>query len=113
MIKTTPKDFFLWAGAMVSFYWSVVAFIFLTFDYINFAFPNPLSSFNSDPYQSSIPYDMASIIVLFPIYLVLMWIIRRDIAEDSSRSEIWIRRWALLFTLFVAGVALITLSATR
>jgi hypothetical protein len=102
--RTTPKDFFLWAGAMISLYWSVVAFIFLIFDYINFAMPNPLSYYPADPYQSSIPYDMASIIVLFPIYLALMWIIRRDIAKDPTRSEVWIRRWALIFTLFVAGV---------
>lgn len=94
----------MWAGAMVSLYWSVVAFIFLIFDYINYAMPNPLAYYPADPYQSSIPYDMASIIVLFPIYLVLMWVIRRDIAHDSSRSEVWVRRWALIFTLFVAGV---------
>ncbi len=102
--KTTPKDFFLWAGAMVSLYWSVVAFIFLIFEYINFAMPNALSYYPSDPYQSSIPYDMASIIVLFPIYLAVMWVIRRDITKDSSRNEVWVRRWALLFTLFIAGV---------
>jgi hypothetical protein len=101
--KTTAKDFFLWAGAMVSFYWSVIAFILLMFDYINYAMPNPLSYY-SDPYQSSIPYDMASIIVLFPIYLVLMWCIRRDIRLDASRQDIWVRRWLIIFTLFVAGV---------
>ncbi len=102
--KTTPKDFFLWAGAMVSLYWSVVAFIFLIFDYINYAMPNPLAYYPSDPYQSGIPYEMASIIVLFPIYLALAWVIRRDITRDASRADIWVRRWAIIFTLFVAGV---------
>ena len=102
--KTTPKDFFLWAGAMVSLYWSVVAFIFLMFDYINYAMPNPLSYYPNDPYQSGIPYEMASIIVLFPIYLVLAWIIRRDITQDATRAEIWVRRWVIILTLFIAGV---------
>ena len=104
MSKTTPKDFFLWAGAMVSLYWSIVAFIFLIFEYINYTFPNPLASYPSDPYQSSIPYYMASIIVLFPIYLTLAWLIRRDINKDATRADIWVRRWAIIFTLFVAGV---------
>lgn len=103
--KITPKDFFLWAGAMVTFYWSVIAYIFLTFDYINYAFPNPLAFYPSDPYQSGISYEMASIIVLLPLYLFLMRFIRRDIARDPSREDIWVRRWALILTLFVAGVA--------
>ncbi len=114
--KTTAKDFFLWAGAMVAFYWSVIAFILLTFDYINYTFPNVLSYYPADPYQSGISYEMASIIVLFPIYLLLMRFIHKDAVRDSSRNEIWVRRWALILTLFVAGIAmavdLITLLTT-
>lgn len=114
--KTTPKDFFLWAGAMVTFYWSVIAYIFLVFEYINYTFPNALAYYPTDPYQSGISYEMASIIVLFPLYLLLMKLIRADITRDSSRKEIWVRRWALILTLFVAGVAiaidLITLLTT-
>ncbi len=103
--KTTPKDFFLWAGAMVTFYWSVIASIFLIFDYINYTFPNPLAYYPADPYQSGISYEMASIIVLLPLYMLLMWLIRKDAVRDPSRNEIWVRRWALILTLFVAGVA--------
>jgi hypothetical protein len=59
---------------------------------------------------------MASIIVLFPLFLALMWVIRRDISRDSSRANVWIRRWAIIFTLFVAGatvaIDLITLLTT-
>ncbi|HWP61241.1 MAG TPA: DUF5671 domain-containing protein, partial [Candidatus Paceibacterota bacterium] len=104
--KTTPKDFFLWAGAMVALYWSVISFILLFFNYINYALPNPLS-YLSDPYSSGIPYEMSSIIVLLPVFLVLMWLIRRDIAHDKTRKQIWVRRWALIFTLFVAGLSII------
>lgn len=101
--KTGAKDFFLWLGALVALYWSVVAFIFLMFDYITYALPNELSYY-VDPYQSSIPYEMASIIVLFPIGLFLMWLIRRDMVKDPTLSQLWVRRWALILTLFVAGV---------
>lgn len=114
--KITPKDFFLWAGAMVAFYWSVIAFIFLLFNYINYAFPNALSYYPANPYESGISHQMASIIVLFPLYLWLMQVIRKGIERDPSRKEIWVRRWALILTLFVAGVAiavdLITLLTT-
>jgi hypothetical protein len=59
---------------------------------------------------------MASIIVLLPLYMFLARLIRNDAVRDSSRNEIWVRRWALILTLFVAGVAiavdLITLLTT-
>lgn len=114
--RTTAKDFFLWAGAMVSFYWSVIAFILLIFNYINYALPNPLQYYPADPYQSGISGEMASVIVLFPLYLFLMQLIHKDINRDATKKDIWVRRWAVIFTLFVAGIAmaadLITLLTT-
>jgi Domain of unknown function (DUF5671) len=105
--KTTAKDFFLWAGAMVAFYWSAIAFIFLIFNYINYSFPNALSYYSGDPYQGGISYEMASIIILFPLYMFLMRFIRADIMKDSSRGEIWVRRWLLILTLFVSGLTIV------
>jgi len=88
---------------MITLYWSIIAFILLIFNYIDYTFPTPLSYAPSDPYQSGVGHEMASIIVLFPIYLVLMWFIRRDIHKDPSRKNIWVRRWALILTIFVTG----------
>ncbi len=105
--KATPKDFFLWAGAMLSLWGGVVAFLALIFDYINYAFPDALNYYYSDPYQSGISYEMASLIVLGPVFLILMRVIRRDIAKDPTRSEVWVRRWALVLTLFIAGATMV------
>lgn len=106
--KVTPKDFVLWVGAMASLYAGVVAFITLVFDYINHAYPNPVSgSYYVDPYSSSISYETASLIVLTPVFLILMRAVRRGIAADPSRSEIWVRRWALFLTLFLAGATIV------
>lgn len=105
--KATPKDFFLWAGAMVALYGGVIAFIGLLFDYINYALPNTLDYYYwGNPYQGSVAYEMASLIVLAPLCLILMRIIRRDIAQDASRAQVWVRRWALFLTLFVAGATI-------
>lgn len=106
MAKTTPKDFFVWVGAIAALYGSIVAFIALIFDYINYALPNALSYYPADPYQSGISYEMASIIILFPLAVVLMRVVRADIVKDPTRAEIWIRRWALFLTLFVAGASM-------
>lgn len=105
--KTTAKDFFLWAGALVSFYWTVIAYTFLVFEYINYTFPNPLAYYPADPYQSGISGEMASVIVLLPVYLILMYLIRKNSDRDPSRNEIWVRRWAIILTLFLAGVAMV------
>jgi hypothetical protein len=107
--KVTPKDFVLWLGAMVALYGGVFAFISLIFDYINHAFPNPVT--NSAYYDvyasSSISYETATLIVMTPVFMILMRLIRRDIARDPSRNEIWVRRWALYLTLFLAGLGMV------
>jgi len=101
--KITPKDFFLWAGAMVALYWSIFSLIQLLFTYADYAFPDALNAY-MDPYSSSMRFYIASLIVLYPLFLVLMRFIRRDQERDPSRTEIWVRRWALVFTIFVAGI---------
>lgn len=104
--KVTPKDFFLWAGAMVALYGSVIAFIALLFEYINHIFPDPLEYY-VDPYSGGIRFAMASLIVLVPVTIVLLRFIRTDIVREPIKSELWVRRWVLVLTVFVAGAALV------
>jgi hypothetical protein len=107
-IKTTPKDFFLWAGAMVSLYWSVIAFINLFFDYIDKVYPDPLMPSYIDFSSGSVRFEMASLIVLVPVFFALMYFIRKSIAADATRSEVWVRRWALYLTLFISGLTIVS-----
>ncbi len=104
--KATPKDFFLWAGAMLSLYISIYSLVTLLFSYIEYAFPDPVIAYYSDPYSGTIRFAMASLIVLFPTYVILMQIIRKGSIADPSRQTIWVRRWALYLILFVAGASL-------
>jgi len=104
--KTTPKDFFLWAGAMIAFYWSVVSFVLLIVQYIDYTFPNALAYYPANPYESGIGYQMASICVLLPLFLLLKWFIQRDISAQRELNDLWVRRWALILTLFVASIAM-------
>ena len=91
--KVTPKDFFLWSGTIITLYVSVVSLITLLFNYIDIAYPDALNTnaYSYDPYSSGIRFAMASLIVLFPLYLVLVHFIRRDIVSDHSKSELWER----------------------
>lgn len=102
--RVTAKDFFLWAGAMVALYWSIVSFLVLIFEYVDRLFPDPVVTPFLDPYSGGIRFAMASLIVLGPLAAILLRLIRRDIMEVPAKAEIWVRRWALMLTLFVAGV---------
>ena len=104
--KATPKDFFLWAGAMIALYAGIFSFITLLFEYINQVFPDKVLGYY-DPYAGGVAYAMASLIVLAPVFLILMRVIRRNISADPSRNEIWVRRWALFLTVFLAGATIV------
>jgi hypothetical protein len=112
---TTPKDFFLWLGAILSLYGSITAFFALIFDYINVAFPDPLA-YAGDPFGTSVRVSMATLVVLIPVMLATLLAIRRDIVRTPGKANIWVRRWALVFTIFLASataaITLITLITT-
>ncbi|HEX5774609.1 MAG TPA: DUF5671 domain-containing protein [Candidatus Paceibacterota bacterium] len=98
--KTTPKDFFLWAGAMIALYLAVISFITLLFEYINYVYPDPNAGYG-DPYSSGLRFAMAALIVLVPATLVLLRLIRGTILVDAGKANLWVRRWALMLTIFV------------
>ena len=104
--KTTPKDFFLWAGAVLALYGSVISIITLLFEYINHAFPDPLA-FYADPYGGAVRAAMAGVIVLIPTTLILLHLIRKTILAESGKEHIWVRRWALVLTIFIAVVVML------
>lgn len=106
--KVTPKDFFLWAGAMIALYSSVFAFIALLFQYINYAYPDALSyTYYSDPFSGGIRFAMATLIVMVPVAVILFRILRKDIETVPAKADLWIRRWILVLTLFIAGFAVV------
>lgn len=104
--RTSPKDFFLWAGVIIALYGSVTALIALLFEYINYAFPDALSGF-VDPYGGPVRIAMAAVIVLTPTLVILLRIIRGSIEKEPGKANIWVRRWALGLTLFIATVTIL------
>lgn len=99
---STPRDFFLWVGAVIALYASITAVLVLIFEYVNIAYPDPLYSWYS-AYNDSIRFGMATLIVMVPTAVVLLRTIRGGISEDPSKATIRIRRWAIALTLFLAA----------
>ena len=101
--KMSPKDFFLHIGALFVLYVGFGTLITLIFRIIDAKFPNSLNFF----YTPSISWQVASLLVLTPVYLILMWLISKTYAEDSSKKNLGIRKWLTYLTLFISAVIVI------
>ena len=107
--KTSAKDFFLWFGALIALYTSATSLIALLFDYINYAYPDVLASY-ADPYAGSVRIEMSLLIVAMPTALLLFRLIRNSLEAEPEKASIWIRKWGLMLTLFIASlIALVDL----
>ena len=106
-IKTAPKDFFVFIGAMVALYASAVSLLNLLFEIINASFPDALH-FSYDNFSSGMRWSIASLIIVFPLYLFLSRFINKDLVGNPQKKNLGIRKWLTYLTLFVAGVTIIT-----
>jgi hypothetical protein len=97
----TAKDFFIQVGAIVTFYASVIALITLLFEVINFAYPKITNGFYYA--TPSISFQVATLIVAFPLFLLLSHFLQKSYAAEPMLRESLIRRWLAYITLFVAG----------
>lgn len=103
--KTSAKDFFINLGAIVALYTTIISLLNLLFTIVNNAYPqisNGTNYFSS----SSISWPVATLIIFFPIYVLLMWLLEKGYILDPDKRYISIKRWLTYITLFVAGVAL-------
>lgn len=108
--KVSAKDFFMQLGAMVSLYASAISFTMLVFEYINVLLPDPLGIGGYyDTYGSfqSIRWSIAVLMVVFPLYIWLSWFLEKTYKKNPERRKVWIRRWLIYLTLFVAAIIII------
>lgn len=103
----TPRDFFIHIGAMLALYVSVFSLLALLFQVINIAYPDPINYY-MDPYSSGIRWAIASIFIVFPVYLVLSWLISKDFRINPDKRNLGVRRWLVYLTLFFAGITIAT-----
>lgn len=99
--KISAKDFFLHLGAIITFYASAAALIALLFEVINFAYPKVTEYY----YYSfpSISFQVATLIVAFPLFLFLSRLMQSSYEVEPSLREAPLRKWLAYITLFIAG----------
>jgi heme A synthase len=108
--QTSPRDIFLHLLTMITLYVSAVSFTVLIFQYINVLIPDPLDSGGSYTLQSAhstIRWSIASLVVIFPVYIFSNWYLSKNYQLTPERRNLRIRKWLIYFTLFAAALIII------
>ena len=104
--RLSPKDFFLYVGLVVTLLVSSVSLLNLVFESINSIFPDRLDYY-ADPYSGAIRIAIASLFIIFPIYIFISWLIKKDAKMFPEKLSLGVRKWLIYLTLFIAGAAVI------
>jgi len=97
----TSRDFFLQLGAIVTFYACVISLITLLFDAINFAYPKVADYYSY--YTPSISFQVAMIIVAFPLFIFFSWLLQKSYQTEPALRDSLVRRWFSFITISLAG----------
>lgn len=108
--RNLPRDVFLHLLAVVTLYWSAVSFITLLWQFINYFFPDILSEYYgyADFARSYIiRFSVSSLIIVFPVFILVSWYLNKIYARESQVRESKIRKWLIYLTLFIASLVII------
>lgn len=107
-VKTKAIDVFLYIGIGVSLVWSVVNFLTIIFTAIERKFVDVLNTQTYvDMYNSDVRFAIASLVVIFPLYVGLSWYVSKDISNFPYKQDLAIRKVITYLTLFVTVCTLI------
>ena len=103
--KISPKNVFLNLLAIITLYISVGSFIALLYQHINYYFPESLPYFSSS-FASPLRWAMASLVIVFPIHIIISWLLQKEFAGAPEERNRRLRKWLLYLTLFLAAIAI-------
>lgn len=103
-MRTTAKDFFLHIAVIALLYAGTIALLNILFRVINVAFPQV--SQGGYYGSSSISLPVATLIVVFPLFLFLANVLRKGYANEPMLKEYPVRKWLIYITLFIVGIVL-------
>jgi hypothetical protein len=107
-MKSKALDLFLYVGIAISLIVSVTNLLQIIFAAIDRKFIDILSATQYvDSTQSDVRFAIASLVVMFPIYVGLSWYVSNDIKKYLFKQDITVRKVMIYCTLFVAVLTLI------
>jgi hypothetical protein len=109
-MKSKALDLFLYLGIAISLIMSVSNLLQIIFAAITLKFPDVLAYPGYvDGTQSDVRLAIASLVVMFPIYIGLSWYVANNIKKYLFKQDISVRKIMIYCTLFAS---LLTLAGT-
>jgi len=105
--RNIPRDLFLHLLAIVTLYWGSVSFVTLLWQFINYFFPDNLNYFYYTGFTGPIRFAVASLIIVFPIFVLVSWYLNKIYSREAVVRESKIRKWLIYLTLFIASLVII------
>jgi hypothetical protein len=106
--RNIPRDLFLHLLAVVTLYWSAVSFVTLVWQYVDYFFPDILNRYyNYFSFTGPIRFAVSSLIIVFPVFILVSWFLNKIYAKESQVRESKIRKWLIYLTLFIASLVII------
>lgn len=106
--KTKAIDFLLYLGIFISLITCITNILEIVFTAIDKKFVDVLTPLYSyDLYNDSMRMAIASLMVMFPVYVAISWYISKDIEKFSFKKDILVRKVMIYVALFVTVLTLI------
>lgn len=103
----SARDAFLYLLAFSTLATWATALGSLLFQLIDYRFPNSVASGFGANLRSALTWQIASIAVAFPIYLLVARVIFRETAGEPERLKSGVRRWLTWIALLITAGAII------
>lgn len=104
----SAREAFMYLVMFLTLYISSFSFGSLIFDFLNRWLPDVALNYNYvDAYSDSIRSATASLIVTFPVFLYVSWILERAMRRDPTKRGSKVRKWLTYLTLFIAAGVII------
>ncbi|MBT6254321.1 hypothetical protein HOI83_03780 [Candidatus Uhrbacteria bacterium] len=104
--KSSAKDVFLYLLMIIMLAVGVSFFVSLLWQYITVQLPDPLDYYRSGSFDI-MRNAISALVIVWPVLLLTSWMINKDLSIESAKQNIWVRKWLLYLTLFVASLTVI------
>ncbi|MBI5370139.1 hypothetical protein HZA85_03055 [Candidatus Uhrbacteria bacterium] len=104
--SSVAKDVFAYLLTFVMLYIGVIDLISLLWNVIGVQFPDPASGNWMNPYDP-MRNALASLIIVWPVFLLMTRYLVRDLKRHPEKGDLWVRRWLTYLTVFVAAMTII------
>ena len=104
-VSGSPKEAFLYLLMFGMLYTFAVALGSILFQLIDLVLPLPGET--AAWLLSSLRWGVATVVVAFPLFLFLSWLIAREAVQNPSHKISPVRRWLTYLTLLFTAVALV------